>query len=108
MPNRSSKVGQTPAAKRGVGNRTGKHGKGNIQPDLNATAFSIVQQATGEIPKQEPPAKPKKNPAAVTLGRLGGLVGGKARAAKLTAEQRAEIARNAAEKRWRTPPEESR
>jgi len=44
--------------------------------------------------------QPKKNPAAVALGRMGGLKGGKARAAKLTAEQRREIALRAAEARW--------
>ena len=42
----------------------------------------------------------EKNPAAVELGRLGGLKGGKARAAKLTPEQRKEIARKAAKARW--------
>ena len=41
-----------------------------------------------------------KNPAAVELGRLGGLKGGKARANRLTAEQRAEIARKGARARW--------
>lgn len=41
-----------------------------------------------------------KDPAAVALGRKGGLKGGKARAAKLTAEQRSKIARNAARSRW--------
>jgi len=41
-----------------------------------------------------------KDPAAVSLGRRGGLQGGKARAASLTAEQRAEIAKKAAAKRW--------
>ena len=47
-------------------------------------------------------AKMKKNAAAVALGRLGGLKGGKARAKKLTAEQRAESARKAAVARWST------
>lgn len=42
----------------------------------------------------------RKNPAAVELGRLGGLKGGKARALKLTAEERSNIARRAAEARW--------
>lgn len=42
-----------------------------------------------------------KNQAAVSLGRLGGLKGGPARAAKLTAEQRSDIARRAAEARWK-------
>lgn len=44
--------------------------------------------------------EPAKNPHAQALGRLGGLKGGKARAAKLTPEQRAEIARRAAAARW--------
>lgn len=42
-----------------------------------------------------------KNPAAVALGRLGGLKGGKARAKSLTATQRAEIAKKAAVARWK-------
>jgi len=42
----------------------------------------------------------KKNPAAVALGRLGGLKGGPARAEKLTAERRSEIARQAVRVRW--------
>lgn len=41
-----------------------------------------------------------KNPAAVALGRAGGLKGGKARAKKLTAEQRKAIAQQAAQARW--------
>lgn len=43
----------------------------------------------------------EKNPAAVALGRLGGLKGGKARAEKLTKEQRSEIAKKAAAARWK-------
>jgi hypothetical protein len=42
----------------------------------------------------------EKNPAAVALGRLGGLKGGKARAAALSDERKREIARKAAEARW--------
>ena len=42
----------------------------------------------------------KKNPHAVALGRLGGLKGGKARTAKLTPEQRRELARKAGIARW--------
>ena len=45
-------------------------------------------------------ANAKKNAAAVALGRLGGLKGGKARARKLTAKQRAQSARKAAVARW--------
>ncbi len=48
-----------------------------------------------------PLAEKEKNPAAVTLGRLGGLKGGKARAAKLSPERRSEIARKAAQSRWK-------
>lgn len=69
--------------------------------DLNALAKSIVDDATGEAPEVEEPQAPDgKNPAAVALGRLGGLKGGKARAAKLTQEQRSEIAKKAARARW--------
>lgn len=46
------------------------------------------------------PAEPEKNPAAVALGRLGGLKGGKARAEKLTAKKRSDIAKKAAAARW--------
>ena len=44
--------------------------------------------------------KPEKNPAAVALGRMGGLKGGKARAAKLTPAKRKAIAKKAAKARW--------
>ena len=67
--------------------------------DANELAASIVGQATGDnAPKK--PKKAKKNPAAVELGRLGGLKGGKARAKKLTPKRRQEIAKKAAEIRW--------
>jgi hypothetical protein len=65
--------------------------------DLNQLAKSIVDQATGEAPPVE---KPEKNQAAVALGRLGGVKGGAARAKKLTAEERSEIAKKAAKARW--------
>jgi len=66
--------------------------------DLNALAASIVADATDE---DKPEAVDDgKDPAAVSLGRRGGLKGGKARAAKLTPEQRSEIARRAAVARW--------
>jgi hypothetical protein len=78
--------------------------KGPRTPDENETAFRIVQQTTAEDDEVEatekPDSPPEKNPAAVALGRLGGLKGGKARAARLTKEQRSEIARKAAEARW--------
>ena len=58
----------------------------------------IVDIATGQV---EDMAEDNKNAAAVELGRLGGKRGGKARAAKLSAKRRAEIARKAAESRWK-------
>lgn len=48
----------------------------------------------------------EKNPAAVYLGRLGGLKGGKARAIKLSAEKRSEIASKAAKARWHNNPKD--
>lgn len=51
-------------------------------------------------PDAEKPAEPEKNPAAVALGRLGGLKGGKARAEKLTSAKRKAIAKKAAAARW--------
>lgn len=75
--------------------------------DFAVTAFRVVQEATGQLEpdeakKEKPLATEGKNPNAVALGRLGGLKGGKARAEKLTSEQRKEIARKAAKSRWNT------
>jgi hypothetical protein len=52
------------------------------------------------VPDAEAKKEPEKNPAAVALGRLGGLKGGKARAEKLSAAKRKAIAKKAAAKRW--------
>ncbi len=67
--------------------------------DINQLAKLIVDVATGEavLPESKPT---DKNPAAVALGRLGGLKGGKARAEKLSKEKRKEIAQKAATARW--------
>jgi hypothetical protein len=65
--------------------------------DLNELAAAIVGEATGEAPPAE---ESTKNPAAVALGRLGGLKGGKARAEKLSAKKRTAIAKKAAQARW--------
>lgn len=59
--------------------------------------------ATTDDTTPSEPTTQEKNPAAVALGRLGGKKGGPARAAKLTPEQRKEIARKAAEARWSKP-----
>jgi hypothetical protein len=66
--------------------------------DINIIASRIVAKATGK-PTEDKPIR-EKNPAAVALGRLGGLKGGKARAEKLTAKQRKIIAKKAAAARW--------
>jgi hypothetical protein len=70
--------------------------------DANQLAAQIVGEATGEVERVTPDEG--KDPAAVALGRKGGLKGGKARAAKLTPEQRTEAARRAARARWGKPP----
>jgi hypothetical protein len=64
--------------------------------DVNALAKAIVSEATRDPDEG-------KDPAAVSLGRRGGLKGGKARAAKLTPELKSEIAKKAAAARWRKP-----
>ena len=69
--------------------------------DLNLLAAAIVAEATGEAEPEPASGEPEKNPAAVALGRMGGLKGGKARAEKLTAERRSEIAKKAAAARWK-------
>jgi len=69
--------------------------------DPNQLAKFIVDAATSA--RESTPIESQereKNPAAVSLGRRGGLKGGKARAASLTADQKREIARRAAEVRW--------
>ncbi len=60
--------------------------------DINQVAFQVVQLAAK--------SQEAKNPAAVALGRLGGLKGGKARAKALSAVKRREIAKKGAAKRW--------
>ena len=70
-------------------------------PDPNLMALAIVEAVTGETLVERPEPPPSgKDPAAVALGRKGGLVGGKARAAKMTAKQRTASAKKAAAARW--------
>ena len=79
--------------------------------DTNARAAQIVALSTGQpIPSLTPKVEAvnssiegvkTKLPAAVELGRLGGLKGGNARAAVLTKKRRAEIAKLAADARWK-------
>lgn len=67
--------------------------------DPNQLAKLLVDMATGEAPPET--TVDGKNPAAVALGRKGGLVGGKARAEALTSKQRSEISRKGAKARWK-------
>lgn len=66
--------------------------------DLNQLAKRLVDESTGDAPEE--PQAPAKNAAAVELGRLGGLKGGKARAERMTPEERSESARRAVRARW--------
>ena len=76
-----------------------KRKRGQGPKDANQIAFMVVQQATGEAPRED--CKPlRESQGAITLGRAGGLKGGKARAEKLTPEQKKVIAENAAKARW--------
>jgi hypothetical protein len=67
--------------------------------DPNQLAHRVFLESISEAEKYTPEEKPK-NPAAVALGRLGGLKGGAARAAALTPKKRSQIAARAAAKRW--------
>ena len=79
-----------------MGKRSTKKAVGHANQVAN-----VVAKATGDAKRSESPVLPPvKNPAAVELGRLGGLKGGKARAEKLTEEERSRIATLAAEARW--------
>ena len=69
---------------------------------MNSLATRLVAESVGDETITPRPVDDlgDKNPAAVALGRLGGQKGGKARAEKLTAEQRSAIAKRAAQTRW--------
>lgn len=68
----------------------------NNRRDFTQIALDVVKRVTGETPA---PATSKKQES----GRQGGLRGGAARAAALSAEQRSEIARRAGQARWEKP-----
>jgi hypothetical protein len=70
--------------------------RSRMPTDLNSLASHITEMATNE----QPPADDGKDPAAVALGRKGGLKGGHARAAKMTPEERKASAQKAAAARW--------
>lgn len=67
--------------------------------DPNQLAKLIVDITAGDV--QDAPPDAGKDPAAVALGRRGGLKGGAARAASMTPEERSAVAKKAAEARWR-------
>jgi hypothetical protein len=70
-------------------------------PDPVEWAHGIIQAISGEpVPQPTAPPDDGKDPAAVALGRKGGLKGGKARAAKMTKKQRIASAKKAAAARW--------
>lgn len=65
----------------------------------------MIDETETDAAEDQTRTKPKKkNPAAVSLGRLGGKKGGMVRAQRLSAERRKEIATNAARARWKLPP----
>jgi hypothetical protein len=69
--------------------------------DLNQWAKHMANLATGEAEDREPtPEEQGKDPAAVKRGRLGGKKGGKARASRMTPEERSEAASKAVRARW--------
>jgi len=87
--------------------------KKKLPRDANSLAARIVALSTGQDepdlgskPKPTVKAGREKNPAAVALGRLGGLKGGKARAEKLSSKKRTEIATKAAMSRWNSKQNE--
>ena len=75
-----------------------------LREDVNTMAARIVAEAAG-IAEKTPDPDAGKDPAAVALGRKGGLKGGKARAAKMTKKQKTASAKNAAAVRWGKPVE---
>lgn len=72
--------------------------------DVNEIAFRVMEESTRERDTSVPAKRKRKNPAAVALGRKGGLKGGHARAASMTAKERSESARKAAMARWKGNP----
>lgn len=74
--------------------------KQKMPRDPMQRAKMVIDLATGDV--QPEPEQPPKEPSAVESGRRGGLIGGKARAEKLSPERRSEIAKKAAKARWRS------
>lgn len=70
-----------------------------MRPDVNETAYRVMMEATGQLPKTDPANRPK-NPTAVARGKLGGAKGGNARAASLTGKELAKIGKKGSTARW--------
>ena len=73
----------------------------SAREDANQTAFRVVQESIRDHDEPKKPRAKRKNPAAVALGRKGGLKGGPARAASMTKAARSASAKKAAEARWK-------
>jgi len=71
--------------------------RASTRRDFTQIAKAVVDAATGNAP---PPEADTRNPHAVAMSKLGASKGGKARAAKLTEEERIKIAKKAAARRW--------
>lgn len=80
--------------------------KDKLRPDAAEIAYRTMLEATGQTPKTRP-GEGEKNPDAVKRGRKGGKKGGKARAERLTPEERSTAGKVAADSRWkgRSPSE---
>jgi hypothetical protein len=74
-----------------------------LRPDVAEIAYRVMLEATGQAPKTAPPGeRAEKNAEAARRGSKGGEKGGRARAAKVPPERRTEIAKKAAEARWKS------
>lgn len=117
MPKRSSKQKDTPQLARGVPDavvpdaapvKPAPNKAKPPRPTKKRDASDIDRADSEGMAQPQGMAPPTKNPAAVALGRLGGLKGGKARAANLTPAKRKAIAKKAAAKRWGQSPGSSK
>lgn len=80
-----------------------KDGPTKLRPDAAEIAYRVMMEAAGQAPKSSPPGRRReKNKVAVARGRQGGVKGGNVRADNLDAGQRRQIARDAANVRWKS------
>ena len=94
MPDRSRKRKKRPAAAKPLAGSI-------VEKGLVVDQAPLIDEATGDTLFEQPLVDKGKNPAAVALGRLGGLKGGKARAAKLGKAKLSAIAKKATRARWK-------